>query len=133
MEFTREMFVAFRNDVVVINTTPHSITMQDTNGELKTVEPCGALLNGTAQEEAVDELFVKTKFIGNEEGGKIIEDITNFFNSLSNSSNYKLVIIGSIIAAQSYPGKVAAMCPVPGFERVPPNEKRMRCDKFTIY
>ena len=43
------------------------------------------------------------------------------------------VIVGSIIAAQAYPGKVVAMVPAPGFERVPPAEKRMLPDKFTVY
>lgn len=43
------------------------------------------------------------------------------------------IIIGSIIAAQAYPGKVCAMIPAPGHERVPPAEKRMRTDKFTIF
>ena len=43
------------------------------------------------------------------------------------------VIVGSIIAAQAFPGRVLAMIPVPGFERVPPAEKRMRDDKFTTF
>jgi len=43
-----------------------------------------------------------------------------------------ILLIGSIIAAQSYPG-VLAMVPAPGYERVPPAEKRMRPDKFTIF
>ena len=42
-------------------------------------------------------------------------------------------IIGSIIAAQAFPGRVLAMVPAPGFERVPPAEKRMRADKFSIF
>ena len=42
------------------------------------------------------------------------------------------IIVGSIIAAQAYPGRALALVPVPGFERVPPAEKRMRDDKFTI-
>lgn len=44
-----------------------------------------------------------------------------------------LAVVGSIIAAQAYPGRVVAMTPVPGFERVSPAEKRMRCDKFTTF
>ena len=43
------------------------------------------------------------------------------------------VIVGSIIAAQAYPGAVVAMTPAPGYERVPPAEKRMNPDKFTVF
>ena len=43
------------------------------------------------------------------------------------------MVVGSIIAAQAYPGLVVAMVPAPGYERRPPAEKRMRPDKFTIY
>lgn len=48
-------------------------------------------------------------------------------------NNPGAVIVGSIIAAQAFPGRVMAMVPVPGFERVPPAEKRMRDDKFTTF
>ena len=47
--------------------------------------------------------------------------------------NPDAIIIGSIIAAQAFPGRVLAMVPAPGFERVPPAEKRMRDDKFTVF
>jgi hypothetical protein len=43
------------------------------------------------------------------------------------------MIVGSIIAAQAYPGSIKAMIPCEGYERVPPTEKRMRPDKFTVY
>lgn len=43
------------------------------------------------------------------------------------------LVIGSIIAAQAYPGLVVAMIPAPGYERVAPSEKRMRPDKFTVF
>ncbi len=43
------------------------------------------------------------------------------------------VIVGSIIAARAYPEQVVAMTPAPGYERVPPEEKRMNPHKFTIF
>ena len=33
----------------------------------------------------------------------------------------------------SYPGEVFGLTPVPGYERVAPDDKRMRCDKFTTF
>jgi len=42
------------------------------------------------------------------------------------------VVIGSLIAAQAYPGEVVALIPALGYERRPPAKKRMRQDKFTV-
>jgi len=37
------------------------------------------------------------------------------------------------LLAQAFPERVFGMVPAPGFERVPPAEKRMRDDKFTVF
>lgn len=126
-------FVRFENRVVVVNTTPHPITIQDMNGNLLSV-PTSELLNAKPVEVPYGEggLFVTTEFIGSPEGEQLISDIHTEFVE-TQDSNDTLVIVGSIIAAQAYPGQVAGMVPVPGFERVAPDQKRMRCDKFTMY
>lgn len=126
-------FVKFENGVVVVNTTPHNITIQDMNGNLLEV-PTSELLNAkpVAVPYGNSGLFVTTEFVGSPEGEQLIVDIRNEFNE-TQDSNDTLVIVGSIIAAQAYPGQVAGMVPVPGYERVAPDQKRMRCDKFTIY
>lgn len=51
----------------------------------------------------------------------------------SDNAAMPLRIVGSIIAAQAYPGEVVAMTPAPGYERVAPAEKRMNPHKFTIF
>ena len=84
-----------------------------------------------AEERKVSDLFVRTEFVGTEEGKETIERIKSVYNR--QFSNGTLVIVGSIIAAQAYPGEVAAMTPVEGYERVAPDQKRMRCDKFTTF
>lgn len=122
--------VKFGNGVCVLNTTPHPLTMQDTNGELVTV-PTSVLINAKAEEKAVDNLFVETVFVGTPEGKETIRDIEGTYAETGCPD--RLVIIGSIIAAQAYKGKVVGLCPVPGYERVAPSEKRMRCDKFTVF
>lgn len=123
-------FVAFSNNVVVVNTTPHPVTIQDMDGTLITV-PTSVLINAKAEERKVSDLFVRTEFVGTEEGKETIERIKSVYNR--QFSNGTLVIVGSIIAAQAYPGEVAAMTPVEGYERVAPDQKRMRCDKFTTF
>lgn len=122
--------VRFSNGVCVLNTTPHPLTMQDVNGELITV-PTSVLINARAEEKAVNDLFVETVFVGTPEGKETIMDIEDTYAKTGCSD--QLVIVGSIIAAQAYKGKVVGLCPVPGYERVAPSEKRMRCDKFTVF
>lgn len=116
--------VEFSNGVRVINTTPHPCNFID--GEnVVVVPPSGLIINAKVQEKAISDLFVTTEFVGDEEGRAIITAIREVAPDV--------VIIGSIIAAQAYPGEVAAMVPAPGYERVAPDQKRMRCDKFTIF
>ena len=69
--------------------------------------------------------YVKSEFVGSDEGTALIEKIHKAYPSA--------VIVGSIIAAQAYPGLVVGMTPCKGFERVPANEKRMSTVKFTVF
>lgn len=125
----------FTNGVTVVNSTPHPITIQDVNGELISIEssPDFLLINAKVKEVSskTSMLFVKTTFEGDEDGIAKIDSIGNYFKE--KGGDEKVVIVGSIIAAQAYPGKVFGLCPVPGYERVAPAEKRMRCDKFTTF
>jgi len=68
--------------------------------------------------------LVRTKFLDTDEGKQIIK------SAWENGAD---IIVGSIVAAQAYPGLVVAMTPALGYERVPPAQKRARPDKFTIY
>ena len=68
--------------------------------------------------------FVTTNFMGDEAGATIVRRA-----EVAGAD----VIVGSIIAAQAYPGRVVAMTPAPGYERVAPAEKRMNPDKFTVF
>jgi hypothetical protein len=67
---------------------------------------------------------VKTVFNPTDAGGEIIR------RAKEGGAD---VIVGSIIAAQAYPGQVVAMTPAPGYERVPPAQKRVNPDKFTVF
>ncbi len=112
----------------ILNTTPHAITLADADGQNpQVIEPCGTLLNATAQEIPVESTIpgvelVETRFVGNEEGEAFLTSVPT-----------GTIVIGSMIAAQAYPGRVMALVPCSGFERVPIAEKRMRRDKFTVF
>jgi hypothetical protein len=109
------------------NATPHPVTLQGKNEEIISIPPHG-VINARAVERQSTTVhpagvaLVETDFIGTPEGDAILESIPA-----------GVVIIGSIIAAQAYPGRVLGMVPVPGFERVPPAEKRMQAAKFTVF
>lgn len=127
-------FKEFKNGIVIANTTPHNIVMQDTDGELVTVENNpDKLINASTTQVYWGGIYTEPSFDPTTEGLYIIAEIKKDFAEQYGATGKTLVIIGSIIAAQAYPEEVAAMLPVPGYERVVPNEKRMRCDQFTMY
>lgn len=115
---------------MIINTTPHAVRFQSAAGEVYEVPPCGVLINARAVEEAAGvhisgAELVRTRFEAEPASEEALARLEE--------QNPGAVIVGSIIAAQAFPGRVLAMVPAPGFERVPPAEKRMRDDKFTTF
>jgi hypothetical protein len=87
------------------------------------VPPCGILINAKPIEEVVNKnsglTFVRTKFQPDPESEKNLSRIETLYPGA--------IVIGSILAAQAFPGRVKAMVPVP------PDQKIMRADKFTIF
>lgn len=115
---------------IILNVTPHPVRFQNSDGDVYTVEPCGVLVNARPVEEAAGThpsgaALVRTRFEADPASEEALARLEQ--------ENPGAVIVGSIIAAQAFPGRVFAMVPVPGFERVPPAEKRMRDDKFTTF
>lgn len=114
----------------IINTTPHVIRFQNAAGDVYEVEPSGVLINARPVEEPAGvhpsgAELVRTKFVADPASEEALAELER--------KNPGAVIIGSIIAAQAFPGRVLAMVPAEGFERVPPDQKRMRDDKFTVF
>jgi len=104
--------------------------MQDKNGNVYEVEPCGVVISARPVEQSagkhpIGAELVRTKFEATPEAEEELARLE--------AEHPGAVIIGSIIAAQAFPGRVLAMVPATGFERVPPAEKRMRDDKFTTF
>ena len=114
----------------IINVTPHPIRFQTREGEVYELHPCGVVISATPVEEPAGlhpsgAELVRTKFVASKEAEDALTRLE--------AENPGAVIVGSIIAAQAFPGRVLALVPVEGFERVPPAEKRMRDDKFTTF
>lgn len=128
------------NGLRVFNATPHPISFWSEGWAGVEVVESDEVINASIQEQEHSTVFaveygddgsvnnnvwlVCTSFVGNTAGRQIIARAKEAGAH---------VIVGSIIAAQAYPGQVVAMTPAPGYERVAPAEKRMNPDKFTVY
>lgn len=121
---------------VIVNTTPHDITFgKEGYDETFIVPTSGIILNAKAVEKEIySDDIVKTEFVPTPEGIQLIHDIHEWFETTFDIEEYdlRLRIVGSIIAVNAYKPWVVGLTPLKGFERVPPNEKRMNIDKFTI-
>lgn len=114
------------NGITVFNATPHSIRFWREDWSEPVEVETDAAINAKPVETLVktenNVQFVKTDFVGDDTGKSIINEVTQ-----------GVLIVGSIIAAQAYPGKVVAMTPAQGYERVAPDQKRMNPDKFSVF
>lgn len=112
-----------------INTTPHAIRFLQPDGTVETVQPCGTLINARRVERQVGErhgaALMATVFEPDPEGETELRRLER--------DNPDALIIGSVIAAQAYPGRVLAMLSAPGSERVPPDQKIMLGDRFSVF
>lgn len=111
-----------------INTTPHPIVLCYNSEEIL-VPPSGILINARIEEVPAWEKdgveLVHTRFIPEASSSNSLAELERAFP--------RGFILGSIIAAQAFPSRVLALVPVPGFERVPIAEKKMRADKFIVF
>lgn len=129
-------FQTVHGPVTVINTTPHPITFQDVDGTLVSIPSDPALLvNATpvTEPDYSNPLLVHTTFQTTPKQRQLVADIWHIWlYKIFPKVDGQLAIVGSMIAVNAYPGRVVGMVPVPGYERVAPAEKRMRCDCFTV-
>lgn len=130
-ELIKNCSYKFSNGVTVVNTTPHSLNFLSPEGE-KIVVPTSVpdnertgelVINASPKEISVAPHIVDTAFESNAQGDNIVQQIKDVLGD-------DIMIVGSMIAANAYPD-VVGMCPAPGFERVPPANKLMSCEKFT--
>ena len=116
--------VMLSNGKTIMNTTPYTISFDDNNKGVK-VPPCGFLLNSTISEEKISDIYITTKYIGNQEGFKFLDAVKEI--------DENIIIVGSIVSAQAYPRRVVAMKAMKGYEKAAPGKKRMNPNLFTIF
>lgn len=121
--------VTFSNGVQVLNCTPHSIMFLDGDVEVL-VEKSGATLLAKPVETPVGERggaqLVRTVFETSPQGLAELEEIETTLEAT-------VLVVGSIVSAQAYSGRVVGMIPAAGFERAAPPDKRYSTEKFTTF
>lgn len=129
MNIEKEMIIEFKNGMKVINVSPHPMRFQEIDGSITILPASGIVLNAEKIEMNISDQrgirFIKTHFSGSKEGSRIIKNIKEKFP--------EVYIVGSMIAAQAYPGNVISVTPIEGFERSCFAEKRMSTEKFNMF
>ena len=127
-----EAMITQVDDVKIINTTMHPITFQCADGSLVVIPPTPEYVinaeidnSETHHDDRRHADFVTPRFNADRSIARALE---NFLDAYPD-----VILAGSLIAAQAYPRLICAMIPVPGFERVPPDQKRMDPHKWTEY
>lgn len=123
------LWVTNDQSVLVVNCTPHPIRFQTAMGIVQVPES-GYTLAAEPIEKTVSTngavQYVKTVFAATTKGYLEIESIYSLVDE-------PVLIVGSIISAQAYPGDVVSLVPVPGSERAKPADKLYRCDKWNVF
>lgn len=124
---------------IIVNVTPHPITFGTNDGGTVTAPCSGIIVNAKTTERHVGDDLVTTEFTKSKEDIKKISRIKRWYGAKSQwegatfgDGSKPLRIVGSIIAMNAYPGVICGMVPLKGFERVPPDQKRMDPHKFNI-
>lgn len=115
---------------MIINVTAHNIRFQNKDEVVYEIPPCGVVISATAIEEYAGTHpsgaeLVRTRFTASQEMSDALARLEEKYPDT--------IIVGSIIAAQAFPGRIFGMVPIQGFERVSYAEKRMRDDKFVTF
>lgn len=114
--------------VNIINATPHPLNFE-VNGEIvviPVVDGLAKVITAVPVEVAVPSSLnvelVKVQFNPSDLGLAYLLSVPG-----------GVCVVGSLIAAQAFGSPIVALVPAPGFERVPPDQRRMRHDKFTVF
>ena len=123
-----------------VNASPHVIRLGHRDNytgevvvdmELPSNPEATKALTAKPTEKLVEHLddveFVATEFKGSEAGEEYLRGL-----------EAGTLVLGSVITMNAFPGihgdgvRVVGMLPVPGLERVPPDQKVMRWDRFNV-
>ena len=114
---------------MLINATPHDLVMTNEDGTEFTLPPSGYTLKAETATVLLREQdgiqFFATSFSKDEGTLKDLAEIRAKYPDA--------VIVGSIVAAQTYPEDVVALMTTPETIRAEPSKKRYYAYRFTTY
>jgi hypothetical protein len=109
-----------------VNVTPHNLDLVWEDGTLITVPPSGTVLRAKAEEDVVGRYgcaeIVRMRFV------PLSEAETEKLSRLE-LDNPGALVIGSVIAAQAWPGRIVARLPI----RAGDGSPRGKADKFQTF
>jgi len=113
----------------MVNATGHDIKFQDGFGRVHKMPQTDFIISAkpviTLIKEENGISFVRRTFVPREHS----EDMINYIHKIHPHKK----IIGSIIAAQAFPGKVFSLVPCRGFEKLAPSKRRARIDQLITF
>lgn len=116
----------------VLNATPHELSFYFPGNDMCYTVPKSRLIVDPSGKTRTSRCIngaaiVRTEFLAD----AMIRDALQRWLELP--ENDGVLIVGSLIAAQAYPGLVHTMVALPGYERRPPAEKRMDARTFLTF
>lgn len=123
-------YATFKNGIVVCNVNNHYIHFNE-NGKRVEVPMSSIIIGHGIKEISVGEFLVQPVYTPTVDGYKAIQKIQDTFKNFH--LNGKLMIVSSNVCARTYPGKLVAMIPLPGYERAKPTEKCANINKFATF
>lgn len=121
------------NGLTVFNGTPHSIRFWDESWDEPVEVESDMVINAIIKDKIVAKDVTDNLVVIDFVTPEFLPESNNLIDALQEYRDDGIYVIGSIIAAQAYPGLVFGMTPCAGYERVPPEQKRMNPNKFVMF
>ena len=123
----------------ILNTTPYPIQFLFQDRHTEVINPCGFILEAKSERKAhcayrqpewefTEYYDVSTP---TPEGEVWLDHIDKQMEG--EDAEEFLLVVGSVVAAQAYPGRVVATIPTPESEGMPTDQQVMRTDGFIIF
>jgi len=113
----------------IVNATGHEITFEDDRGRVIKVPPTKYILSVKSEEVVVRKQngisLIRRTFYPKQEAIEQLEEIKRLHPG-------KLVV-GSILAAQAFPGEVYSLVPAFGFETAAPIHRRAEANRLVTF
>lgn len=123
--------------VWILNCTPHDIKFKhEVTGDVKVIPNAGFTLKASVEFELAFEQdgveYVRSTYLGSQDVNLEWVEINQIKSKLY-KQGIRVIVVGSIISAQAYPGLVVSPIPVKGEERLHPAERHYSATRFNIF